>query len=308
MIKIYRKTVKDERSIVTSNLDGLKGSFLYCIDPSKKEVDDLATRLSLNRNLIADVLDLFEVPRLDESNGAIFVISSFPVKENERLIGIPFAVAANEDSVAIIASRGLHFLEDWFEGGEDFITTQKTKLVNLIFRKLMEEYHDQLMEINKEVHRISLAPGQIGSDDITRLVWFEESLNLIVGDLIPTDKILRKILSGKKMKLYDEDKELIEDTVLYTEQLIEMVQSNLKKISNLRDAYSTILTANLNSTMKFLTAATVILTVPTIVASIYGMNVVLPLGNHPLAFLFIILSIIGFSLLLIYLFIKKNWF
>lgn len=308
MIKVFKKTVKDQKVITSLNLVNEKGIFIYCINPSADEIKTLSLKLGINDGLIKDALDPYEVPRLEEDNDIIFTITSFPVKDGGRLLSIPFAIAVNGDFAAIISSRNLHFLENWFESGTDFVTTQKTKLVNMIFKNLMEEYNRQLTAINREVHRISLTPGKIVRDDIAKLVWFEESLNLLFGDLTPTHSILRKILSGKKLKLYDEDKEIIEDTILYTEQLLELVKQNLMKISNLRNVYSTILTDNLNNTIKFLTAATVILTVPTIIASIYGMNVPLPLENHPSAFVLVILLILFSTIFLIYFFIKNKWF
>ena len=310
MIKVYKKKIRDNKSSVSSKLTDIKGSLIYCIDPSIEETTEISEKLGIDSSLIKDALDPYEVPRLEEDGDLIFVISSFPVKEDKenKLLSIPFALAVGENYVAVISSRHLFFLEEWFESGENFVTTQKTKLVNLIFKKLMEEYNKQLTIIDREFHRISLAPGRISSEEITKLVWFEESLNLIIGDLVPTDAILRNILSGKKMRLFEEDKELIEDTVLYTEQLMEMVKTNLKKISNLRSVYSALLTDNLNNTMKLLAAITVVLTIPTIVASIYGMNINLPLQNHPFAFGFIILFILVLSVVLVYLFIRNKWF
>lgn len=307
MIQVFRRTVRDSKPEKLPFSKDLKGCCVYCTSPSRQEIHDLSSALGIDSSLITDVLDPFEVPRLDQEDGVVHAISSFPLKDGARLLGIPFSVTIGENAVAVISSRQVHFLEKWFEEGTDFVTTQKTKLVNTIFKRLMEEYYSQMTEINREVHRVSLSPGRINNHDITKLVWFEEALNLILGDLLPTDAILRQLLSGKYLKLFKEDEEEIEDTVLYTEQLMEMVKSNLKKISNIRDAYSAILTANLNGTMKFLTAATVILTVPTIVASIYGMNVNLPLSNHPYAFIIIVVGIIISTLVLTYFFIKKNW-
>lgn len=308
MIRVYNKKIRDDKSRVSSKLIDIKGSFIYCVDPSFEEKEDILEKLGIDSSLIRDALDPYEVPRLEEKDNLFFVISSFPVKAESKLLSIPFGLAVGANFVAVISSRRLDFLENWFTLGENFVTTQKTKLVNLIFKKLMGEYSKQLAVIDKEFHRISLTPGKISSEEITKLVWFEESLNLIIGDLVPTDAILRNILSGKKMKLFDEDKELIEDTVLYTEQLMEMVRSNLMKITNLRGVYSALLTDNLNNTMKLLAAITVVLTIPTIVASIYGMNITLPLQNHPFAFAFVILFILLSSVILIYLFIKNKWF
>lgn len=308
MIKVFKRAVRDEKTSISSKLINPRGSFVYCINPTEREINNLSVNLGISSNLINDALDPFEVPRLEEDDGIIFTISSFPIQEGNKLASIPFALSVGDDFVSIISSKHLSFLESWFEDGVDFVTTQKTKLVNNIFKKIMEEYNHQLTLINKEFHRISMSSGKITSVEITKLVWFEESLNLIVGDLTPTDVILREILSGKKMKLFDEDKELIEDTTLYTEQLIDKIKSNLMKITNLRNVYSAVLTDNLNSTMKLLAAVTVVLTIPTIIASLFGMNVNLPLQGHPMAFGFVILLILIFTIVLVYLFVRNKWF
>ena len=115
------------------------------------------------------------------------------------------------------------------------------------------------------------------------------------------------MLSGKHFKLYEEDKDLIEDLLLSNTQLIELSQNNLRTIVNIREGYSTIMTNNLNRIIKLFTSLTVILTIPTMIASIYGMNINLPLANNPLAFIIIMTSIIIISIILLIIFIKNDW-
>ena len=95
---------------------------------------------------------------------------------------------------------------------------------------------------------------------------------------------------------------MIEDLLVDHEQLIRICKSNQKGIFNIRESHSSLLSHNLNKTMKLLTSVTVILTIPTMVSSFYGMNVDLPLQGHPLAFLGVlaITTIISISLLVIF--------
>ncbi|RMD59430.1 magnesium transporter CorA family protein, partial [Candidatus Parcubacteria bacterium] len=125
--------------------------------------------------------------------------------------------------------------------------------------------------------------------------------------LIPTSTILQNLLKGGYFPLYEEDEELVEDLLLSTNQLIEMSKATLKYIVNIRDAYSTIMSHELNRVMKILTSLTIILTIPTMIASFYGMNVALPWATSPLAFVGIILFTLVVSVLLLVLFIKNRW-
>ncbi|KKL16870.1 hypothetical protein LCGC14_2491250, partial [marine sediment metagenome] len=94
----------------------------------------------------------------------------------------------------------------------------------------------------------------------------------------------------------------------YIGQLMEMCRSNLKNIANIRDAYSTIMTNNLNNVVKLLTSLTVILMVPTLISSLYGMNVKLPFAESPIAFVGILIFTFLLSLLILAIFIRKRFF
>jgi magnesium transporter len=128
---------------------------------------------------------------------------------------------------------------------------------------------------------------------------------------LPTNVILNNLLgptlTGKFLELYENDKDLIEDLILSNGQLIDLCQANLKNIVNIREAYSTIVANNLNRTMKFLTSITVILTVPMIVGSLWGMNIPLPLANYSGAFPIMTLGVLAVSIILLIIFSKKKW-
>ena len=109
------------------------------------------------------------------------------------------------------------------------------------------------------------------------------------------------------MKLKKEDEELVKDLLLNNEQSIEGCKATLKTIVNIREAYSTIMTNNLNRVMRVLTVLTTILAVPTLIASIYGMNINLPFNNSEFAFGGIMLFSIAISLILLLFFKYRRW-
>ena len=114
--------------------------------------------------------------------------------------------------------------------------------------------------------------------------------------------------SGRYMQLYEDDRDLVEDIMLNTNELIELSKTRIKTVTNMRQAYSIIATNNLNKIFKRLTSIAIFLAVPTIIGGIFGMNVALPFQHHPLAFLFVIL-LMGISVLIIFrYFDRRNWF
>ncbi|MBL8062665.1 MAG: magnesium transporter CorA family protein, partial [Anaerolineales bacterium] len=107
---------------------------------------------------------------------------------------------------------------------------------------------------------------------------------------------------------YEEDQDLLEDVLTENQQAIQMTSINTEILSSMMDAFASIISNNLNVVMKALAALTIILNVPTIVASFYGMNVNLPGEGHPLAFLTVIGLSLGLTAMATFIFYKRNWF
>ena len=177
-----------------------------------------------------------------------------------------------------------------------------------IFVHINAAYNRQLTEISRQIRRIQVRLEKITNREIVQFVAFEEILNDFLAALIPTNAILKKLLTGKIIALYAEDKELIEDMFLDNSQLIELSKTNLKTIQNIRDAYNTILSNNLNRVMKFFAALSLVLSLPALIGAWWGMNVPLPLAGRPDAFWLLIGLSLGLAGALAYVFWKKNWF
>jgi magnesium transporter len=128
----------------------------------------------------------------------------------------------------------------------------------------------------------------INNQDFIDFVLIEDELNEFLSALLPTTAILRRLLLGRHITLYAEDQELVEDLLLNNEQSIEGCQSNIKSIINIREAYSTISSNNLNRSMKILTIATVLITLPNVLFGMYGMNIALPFQHEPWAYVLVV--------------------
>lgn len=306
MIKIFKKTNKDEKPVRLKSLDPF--SWVMVEDPDTKEVRRLKKELGLDSYLLKDALDPYEAPRIEYEKGKTYVFTNFPSQENGKVLSLPLTIILDNKNLVTVTLNQPSFWRKYILGNEFYETTHKTKLFLQIISDVVSLYGQYIHDINKQVRKIIAQPGKITNKDILDFVISEETLNTFINDLEPTRISLKSLFGNKYIRLDNEEEKFLEDILLSTEQLIDLAKSNTKSIVNIRGAYSTVITNNLNQAMKMLTAITVILTIPTIISSIYGMNVNLPLSNSPWIFAVIIAIILALSGLLIAVFKKIDWF
>lgn len=306
MITIFQKTVKD---VELKKLSEFRvGSWVYVENPSPEEVLTLTSQFGLEEGYLKDALDPYEVPRVEMEESGAYFFTRLPFQENDHVITAPMLIVIGTDFLMTVSQRPLPFLEKFLSGRVAVTTTQKMKFFLQIVQEINSLYSKFVTAISKNVRAMSVNVERISNKDIVQFVTFEGALNDFMGALVPSNVMLSNLLSGKTLQLYEEDKDLIEDLSLHAGQLVELCKSSLKTIVNIREAYSTIVTNNLNRVIKFLTALTILLTVPTMIASLYGMNVPLPLMDSPFAFWVILGSILGISGVLLWVFSRNRWF
>jgi len=305
MIKIYHKAIREHG---LSELSAFKvGSWIYAENPTQEELDQLVADYKLDRGLLGDALDPYEVPRLEHEGTVTYVFTRIPLREGKNITTLPLLIALGENFLLTVCKKPLPFLDRFAQGKVDFFTTQKSRLFTQLISEINLAYQAFLAEISRNVRSMTVQFERIENRDIIRFVVFESALNDFIAVLLPTNRILESILTGRYFKLYEQDQELTQDVFLANGQLIESSKSNLKTITNFREAYSTIVTNDLNRVIKLLTSLTVVLAIPTMIASFYGMNVPLPFSNSPLAFFGILAVTVPTSVLVLTLFMSRRW-
>jgi magnesium transporter len=172
---------------------------------------------------------------------------------------------------------------------------------------ISKNFTKQIKKIKSSVFYQKKNLEKVESLDIIELIKNEEVINQYISVLIPMKNVFEAIAGGGYVHLYSYDTDLLEDMIISINQSADICNVNVKSIRSLRESYQAIFTNRLNKTIRFLTSFTIILTVPTIIASIFGMNVNLPFQNDPMAFVYI-LSYIGFiSLVFFIIFYIKKW-
>ena len=303
MTTIYYKNLKHK---TVKQLKSFRvGAWVHIDHATAEDVTEICSRFNLDENIVIDALDEFEVPRIEKDEEKTYLFTRFAHGVDSQTKTAPLLLVVGSDFFVSITPQTLPPLESFIKTG-DFYTTQKAKLLIQLLLKLDIDIEKHIKSIAKNIHRAGTHIEDITNKQLTQFVNYEVIFNEFLFGLRPDNNSLEKLLTSKSVRLFEEDKELIEDLYLTNEQLIKMCQANIRNLVNIRDSYSTITTNNLNKTMKFLTSITLILTIPTMVFSFYGMNVHLPLESHPLAFIIIILGTILFSIFLLIYFNKKD--
>jgi len=266
------------------------GSWVHVEKPTEDEIAELVERHNLDEDLLVDAQDPYEVPRVENEDKYTYFYTRVPVKNNDIVQTMPILVVVSEDFVLTLTQKSLPLWDRFITEKIDIHTTQKTKFFFQIFFEVANMYNRFMNQIRRDLQQSTESFGAISNKDIVQFVRYESTLNNFLSALIPTNVSLDNLLTGKYLKLYEDDKDFIEDIFLMNEQLIASCKSNLRAISNIRDAYSTIMTNNLNRVIKILTVLTIVLTIPTMVASFYGMNVGIPGSGSPISFLIIIVG------------------
>jgi len=308
MLHILHKSIKEDKPNILKEFK--TGSWVILEEPTEVEIQTATTMLGLDVDLMQDARDPYEVPRIEKENGITYVFTRIPEedKKGKEIVTIPIMLVIGRNFVLMFFQRKSDFVKNTLMGNFQFNTTQKAKLVFQVFAQINKMYSTFLREINKKVRSATVDFRKIRNNDIIRFVQFEATINDFMAALVPTNILLKDLLAGKFITLYETDEDLIEDIMLSNGQLIETCRANLKNIVNIRDSYSTIMTNNLNRVIRLLTALTVILTIPTIVASLFGMNVALPFIGNPDAFWIILGIVVVLSGLTLFIFSRNRWF
>lgn len=308
MITIYQKTIKDVQSRVLEEFR--PGSWIHALKPSEEDFTRMHEQFSLQIGHLKDALDPLEVPRLEAETEATYIFLRVPYRGAEkdlRITTTSLLIVMGKDFVMTVAGEELPFLERFISGKISFTTTQKTKFLFQLFSEINAVYHAALTDIRRQIRSVSGKLEKITNQDVIQFIMFESMLNDFLSGLVPQQVILESLLTGRHVQLFEDDRDLAEDLALGSGQLIEYSKSTLKNIVNIREAYATIITNNLNRVIKLLTALTIILAIPTMVASFYGMNVVLPFAAVGGAFWLIVGVAVLASLGVFIIFAKNEW-
>ena len=296
--------------------DYIKGSWINMISPSEEEIKEVCDNLNIKDDFIKYSLDYEEKARIDmEDDGTMLFIVDIPIieKENDSEIytTMPIGMIVVRDDYFITVSLKNNSIIKEIENKvyKNIVTYKKSRLIFQILYQNAATFLNLLKRISKETEIAeSVLKSSMKNKELLKLLNLERSLVYFTTSLKSNEVVMEKTLRGKIIKLYDEDEDILEDAIIENKQAIEMSKIYSDILNGTMDAYASIISNNLNGVMKFLTSITIILSIPTMVASFWGMNVPVPLAHSPYGFLILVIVSLILTIFGGYILGKKNMF
>jgi magnesium transporter len=283
--------------------------------PEKSELEKLPAEVSVPSDFLTDPLDIDERARIETEDGVLLIVLRIP-KYDESNSEVPFTTIAagiiltKDDTIVTISSSNIVEILDLYKGKAKSITTPKRSSFVLqiflktsqLYLKYLKEIYRRTGEIEKELQR------SLKNEELIKLLNIEKSLVFFTTSLKSNELMMERLLKTELLKLTDTDKEMLEDVLIDNRQAIEMANIYSNILSGMMDAFASVISNNLNVVMKILTSITIILMLPTLIASFYGMNINLPFEHSSHAFFIVTGISFGLSLLGVLIFMIKKWF
>lgn len=309
MIKIWKET---KTSIIrTAILE--KNCLVNIIQPESLEIETIKRDYEIPDDIIQDILDLDERPRCEKEDNLFSIILRVPVYHRENKIPystIPLGIVIAKDIIIAISREEILLFKELLDKGIFLgAFNDPVKFVLLLFLNASKRYLYYLKEINKESTQIeNELQKSIKNTELIRLLTMEKSLVFFTTSLRGNELLLEKLKKTFFKNLNDDTDELLDDVAIESKQAIEVANIYSNILSGMMDAFASVISNNLNIIMKRLTMISIILMIPTLFASLYGMNVKLPWGHSPFAFIGIIAVSVFFVVISIFMFLSKRLF
>ena len=313
MIRIF----KTEDGAMHEKEEMQPGCWIALTNPTRAEIFEISEQFGIEVDDLRAPLDEEERSRIEVEEEYTLVLVDIPSIEERSgkdwFVTIPLAIIMTNDVLITVCLEETPVLTSFMDGRvRDFHTFMKTRFILQILYKNATQYLQYLRIIDKtsEVIERKLHQSQ-KNEELIELLELEKSLVYFTTSLRSNEVVLEKLLRTEKIKKYPEDTDLLEDVIVENKQAIEMAGIYSGILSGTMDAFASVISNNLNIVMKFLATVTIVMSIPTMVASFYGMNVNsrgMPFANHPYGFVIVLGFALALSLLVAYIFNKKDLF
>lgn len=312
MLNIYISNIHGELKEIE---DIQNGCWINLVAPTENEIKFVSNKLQIPIDFIRDALDDEERSRIEKEDNHVLIIVDIPIISTDDVGAtiydtIPIGMIITESCFITVCLQENPIFEQFARNKvKGFYTYMKTRfafqllyLISTYYLRYLKQINRKTSEIEKELHQ------SMKNKELFSLLSLEKSLVYFTTSLKANNIVMERLLRLNYLKMYEEDQDLLQDVIIENKQAIEMTEVYSSILSGMMDAFASVISNNVNIVMKFLTAITIVISIPTLIASIYGMNVHLPLQDHPYAF-FVPISISLFlSSLIAVIFWKKRYF
>lgn len=276
-----------------------KGAWIHLEDPSDAEVLKIVNELGVPEDFVRAALDEEETPRLDYEDNVTLIIVDIPIVvpagSSFMYTTIPLGIILTEDKIITVCLEETTLIEEFWKGRvRGFDTCKRTRFVLQILYRTASKYLSYLRQIDKASTQVENSLHKsMKNRELIQMLKLEKSLVYFATSLKSNEVVLEKILRGSLVKKYPEDTDLLEDVIIENKQAIEMCTIYRDILAGTMDAFASVISNNLNMVMKLLASITILMAIPTMFASFWGMNVGVPFEGQTIGFWIVL----GISLL-----------
>ena len=294
------------------------GAWINLVNPSQDESVSLAEQFNIDITDLRAPLDLEETSRISVEDDYTLIIVDVPTYEERNnksyYVTIPLGIIVTDNAVITTCLQELTLFDNFFNRRvKNFYTFMKTRFVFQLLYRNAELFLTALRSIDRQSDRIEAElENATRNEQLIDMMELEKSIVYLKASLKFNERIVKKLSSStSSLKKYIEDEDLLEDTLIETQQAIEMAGIYENVLNAMTETTASIINNNQNTIMKTLALMTMALDIPTVIFSAYGMNFQnnwLPLNGLPHAFWYIVFIAAAMSLSVVFYFFRKKWF
>ena len=316
MYKVVKSTDAGLDELEIDRLE--KGCWIDVVTPSEEELQEIAAATKIQMDFLTAPLDEEEKSRIEIEDDQILILVDIPfLRSNKDYDTLPLGIIITENCIttvclepnAVTAEFGAHNTKMWS-------TFKKTRFLFQILFKSATLYLKYIRIIIRRTDELEKHLRQsMQNSELFNLLDLQKSLTYFSTSLRSNYIVMEKLLrlrsatqSRHLIKLYEEDEDLLEDVIIEYKQAVEMVEMYSHILNSMMEVFASIISNNLNLVMKFLATMTIVLAIPTLVSSMWGMNVPVPFANNPWGFAIVLTFALGVSGAAAYLLWKRRMF
>ena len=312
MLKIYKT---DSTNNTLNEIQEIQDDcWINVLEPTEEEIKKLSTLINISEKKLKDFMDEEEQARTEVEENYGVIVLDIPIYEKHEnylmSVTVPLIILQVDNKYIItMCTKTTDIFNDFIDGNvKDFYTEKKSRFTIQIMLKIASKYIKDLKIINEETHKSERSlKKSTNNNALLKLMRLQKSLVYFSTSLRSNDIVLEKLQKNTLIPLYIEDTDVLEDVIIENRQAIEMASIYSEILTSTINVFGTIISNNLNRIMKFLAGFTIVISIPTMVASFMGMNV--PLGffkENQFSFLIIFIISLILSIIVALLLKRKN--
>ena len=292
------------------------GVWVNVLPPLKlEEFTELSNALDIPIDFLTDSLDIDERSRFEEDDNVKLIVIKTPTENNSfnesdaYYITIPICIILTHNQIVTVNSFENTAIKKFLNTFQNRQADKRNMMVLKIFEKIVQNFMEHLKEINqrRNIFEQKLYDSS-ANEHLLELMRIQKSLVYVVTALRSNEMLMMKIERTNFLALTEEEKEILNDLIVDNSQALEMSNIYTNILSSTLDAFASIIANNQNQVLKRLAVITIVLTIPVLIASLFGMNVRSGFEDSKYAFYIVAFLSLGIALIIGWYFFRKKIF